>query len=98
MNELLALGVSPVEAEAPRGDALADKTFVFTGRLERFTREAAEAAVASLGGKASGTVTKKTSYLVAGPGAGSKLAKAEELKVEVLDEDAFLAILPEGTL
>ncbi len=98
VNELLARGVRPSEAEGPRGDALADKSFVFTGKLERFTREAAEAAVASLGGKASGTVTKKTSFLVAGPGAGSKLAKAEELKVEVLDEEGFLALLPEGTL
>jgi DNA ligase (NAD+) len=98
VNELLALGVSPTEAEGPVGDALAGKTFVFTGKLDRFTREAAEAAVASLGGKAAGTVTKKTSYLVAGPGAGSKLAKAEECKVEVLDEEGFLAMLPEGTL
>ena len=98
VDELLALGVAPVEAEGPTGDDLAGKTFVFTGKLERFTREAAEAAVASLGGKAAGTVTKKTSYLVAGPGAGSKLAKAEECKVEVLDEEGFLALLPEGTL
>lgn len=98
VDELLALGVAPVEAEGPVGDALVGKTFVFTGKLERFTREAAEAAVASLGGKAAGTVTKKTSYLVAGPGAGSKLANAEKLKVEVLDEEGFLALLPEGTL
>ena len=98
VDELLALGVAPVEIAGPAGDALAGKTFVFTGKLERFTREAAEAAVADLGGKAAGTVTKKTSYLVAGPGAGSKLANAEKLKVEVIDEDAFLAMLPEGTL
>jgi DNA ligase (NAD+) len=98
VDELLALGVKPVEAEGPVGDAFAGKTFVFTGKLERFTREAAEAAVASLGGKASGTVSKATTYLVAGPGAGSKLAKAEQLKVEVLDEEGFLALLPEGTL
>jgi DNA ligase (NAD+) len=51
-----------------------------------------------LGGKASGSVSKNTSFLVAGPGAGSKLAKAESLKVEVLDEDAFLAMLPGGAL
>ncbi len=98
VRRLLENGVAPVEAEGPKGDALAGQTFVFTGKLERFTREAAEAAVASLGGKAAGTVTKKTSYLVAGPGAGSKLANAEKLKVEVLDEEGFLALLPEGTL
>lgn len=98
VDELLALGVSPVEGAAPLGDAFAGKTFVFTGKLERFTREAAEEAVQKLGGKASGSVSKATSYVVAGPGAGSKLAKAEQLGVEVLDEEGFLAMLPEGTL
>ena len=54
--------------------------------------------VASLGGKAVGTVSKKVSYVVAGPGAGTKLKKAEELKVEVIDEAAFLAMLPGDAL
>lgn len=98
VDRLLKNGVAPVEAEAPQSDLFAGKTFVFTGKLERFTREQAEAAVASLGGKAAGSVSKATTYLVAGPGAGSKLAKAEQLKVEVLNEDQFLAMLPEGTL
>ena len=97
VDELLALGVSPVEAAGPTGDAFAGQTFVFTGSMERMPREEAEKLVASLGGKAVGTVSKKVTYLVAGPGAGSKLKKAEELKVPVIDEDAFLAMLPEGS-
>jgi DNA ligase (NAD+) len=98
VNELLALGVAPVEAEAPVGDLFTGKTLVFTGKLEKFTREAAEELVIKWGGKAAGSVSKNTTYVVAGPGAGSKLAKAEQLGVEVLDEDQFLAMLPEGAL
>lgn len=98
VDRLLENGVRPVEAEGPIGDAFAGKTFVFTGAMETMPREKAEELVASLGGKAVGTVSKKVDYLVAGPGAGSKLKKAEELKVEVIDEAAFLAMLPEGTL
>jgi DNA ligase (NAD+) len=98
LDELLALGVSPTEAEAPIGDLFAGKTLVFTGRLEKFTREAAEELVAKWGGKAAGSVSKNTTYVVAGPGAGSKLTKAESLGVEVLDEDQFLSLLPPGSL
>ena len=94
----LECGVAPTEGAAPASDIFTGKTFVFTGKLEKFSREQAEAAVQNMGGKAAGSVSKNTSYLVAGPGAGSKLAKAEQLKVEVLDEDGFLALLPEGTL
>lgn len=98
IDELLALGVSPVEPEAPAGDLFAGKTVVFTGKLERFTREAAEELVMRLGGKAAGSVSKLTSFVVAGPGAGSKLAKAEQLGVPVLTEEEFLAMLPQGSL
>lgn len=98
VNDLLAQGVVPVEGEAPVSDIFTGKTFVFTGKLEKFTREQAEEAVLKLGGKSAGSVSKNTSYVVAGPGAGSKLAKAEQLNVEVLDEDAFLAMVPEGVL
>ncbi len=66
------------------------KTFVFTGALTLFTREQAESIVEQLGGKASGSVSKNTSYLVAGDKAGSKLAKASELGVPVLTEQQFL--------
>jgi DNA ligase (NAD+) len=96
LDELLRLGVSPVEAEAPTGDLFAGRTLVFTGKLEHMTREEAEAVVMRLGGKAAGSVSKATSLVVAGPGAGSKLAKAEQLGVPVVTEEEFLAMLPSG--
>lgn len=98
IDDLLSLGVAPVEAEAPVSDIFEGKTFVFTGKLEKFTREDAEATVMKMGGKAAGSVSAKTHYVVAGPGAGSKLAKAEQLGIPVLNEDEFLEMLPEGTL
>jgi DNA ligase (NAD+) len=98
IQALLELGVSPTEPERPESDLFAGQTFVFTGSLEKFTREDAEALVMKLGGKAAGSVSKKTSYVVAGPGAGSKLAKAQELNVPVLTEDEFLETLPDGIL
>jgi DNA ligase (NAD+) len=89
-----------VEAElpAPRSAAatdgpLAGKTVVVTGTIEGFSREEAEEAVRAAGGKPAGSVSKKTDYVVAGPGAGSKLAKAEELGVTVLDADEFRKLL-----
>ncbi len=69
------------------------KTVVFTGSLERFTRDEAKARAQSLGAKVAGAVSKNTDYLVAGPGAGSKLKKAEELGVQVLSEDDWLALI-----
>ena len=66
---------------------------VITGSLEGFTRDSAAEAVTSRGGKVSGSVSKKTSYLVAGADAGSKLAKAEALGVTILDEAALLSLL-----
>jgi len=96
ISDLLSLGVQPVEPEKPVSDVFAGKTFVFTGKLEKFSREDAEKLVDRLGGKAAGSVSKNTNYVVAGPGAGSKLAKAEQLGVEVLDEDGFLKMVPKG--
>lgn len=80
-------------AKKPGEGKFAGMTFVFTGSLEKFTREAAEEMVRERGGKASGSVSKKTSYVVAGPGAGSKLQKANELGVTVISEDDFLAMV-----
>ena len=79
----------PRIAEAVGGVSLAGKTLVVTGTLERYGREEIEDLIKSLGGKAAGSVSKKTDYLVAGAEAGSKLDKAKELGVPVLTEDEF---------
>jgi DNA ligase (NAD+) len=96
---LVDLADAGVEAElpAPRqavaAGPLAGKTLVVTGTLEGFKREEAEEAIRAAGGKAGGSVSRKTDYLVAGESAGSKLAKAQELGVPVLDEAAFRRLL-----
>jgi DNA ligase (NAD+) len=82
-------GIDTAAATGP----LAGRTVVVSGTIEGFSREEAEQAVRDAGGKAAGSVSKKTDYLVAGPGAGSKLAKAEELDVPVLDADAFRRLI-----
>ena len=77
----------------PKGDKLAGKTLVVTGTLETLSRNEAEALIVKNGGKASGSVSKKTAYVVAGTAAGSKLTKAQALGIPVLTEEEFLAML-----
>ncbi len=90
IEHLKAVGVNMKEERAvPISAKFAGKTFVFTGTLANRTREAAEALVAAHGGKAGGSVSKKTTYVVAGADPGSKLAKAQSLGVSVLDENQF---------
>lgn len=93
VDRLLAAGIVPLEAAPPGDGPLTGLNFVFTGTMVKMSRPDAEELVRSLGGKAAGSVSARTNYLVAGPGAGSKLEKAEKLKVRVLDEAEFLALV-----
>jgi len=94
VDRLLDAGVLPLPVEAVADGPFTGKTFVFTGTLETMSRPDAEALVRRLGGKAAGSVSAKTDYVVAGPGAGSKLEKAQKLKLEILDEEQFKSLLP----
>lgn len=93
IGSLKAAGVNMMSTEAPQDLRFAGKTFVLTGSLTRFTRDEAEKMIADHGGKASGSVSKKTSYVVAGEAAGSKLRRAQELGIPVLSEEEFLELL-----
>lgn len=88
-----AAGVNPTAVPVQKGDKLAGLTFVITGTLPTMKREEAKALIEQNGGKATGSVSKKTSYLLAGEEAGSKLTKAQSLGVPVLDEEQFLNML-----
>ncbi|MCH4541553.1 DNA ligase (NAD(+)) LigA [Ochrobactrum sp. POC9] len=89
--------VTPLDEEArvATGSPVEGKTVVFTGSLERMSRDEAKAMAERYGAKTAGSVSKKTDLVVAGPGAGSKLAKASELGIEVIDEDAWFTLVGE---
>jgi DNA ligase (NAD+) len=97
VEHLGAAGVDMTAEKKQRSTQLAGLTFVLTGTLPTLTREEAKARIEAAGGKVSGSVSKKTSYVVAGEEAGSKLDKARELKVPVLDEAGLLKMLAAGT-
>ena len=95
VEQLLAAGVKPaVQQVAPRASLpLAGETWVVTGTLEAMDRNRAKAVLQQLGAKVAGSVSAKTTCVVAGPGAGSKLTSAESLGIKVIDETEFLALL-----
>ena len=100
VHQLIERGVHWPVIESPGSGAvnLAGQTWVLTGTLEQMTRNDAKALLVGLGAKVAGSVSAKTHQVVAGPGAGSKLAKANELEIPVMDEAEFLAFLQEHGL
>jgi DNA ligase (NAD+) len=96
IGKLRKAGVNLVQEKRATKGPLEGLTIVVTGTLSRFSRDEAEAAIEERGGRASSSVSKKTSFVVAGESPGSKLAKAEELGIPVLDEERFVALLESG--
>ena len=97
VESLRHAGVDMTAEKKQRSVQLAGLTFVLTGTLPHLTRDEAKAKIEAAGGKTAGSVSKKTSFVVAGEEAGSKLDKARELKVPVIDEDGLLAMIEAGT-
>jgi DNA ligase (NAD+) len=93
LQKLREAGVTPQAAARPLPSPLANKTFVFTGALKKFSREEAKALVTARGGKVASSVSSRTDYVVVGADPGSKYVKARELGLTILDEDAFEALL-----
>jgi DNA ligase (NAD+) len=93
IEKMQRLGVNPTHIATATGDRLTGKTVVVTGTLSRYSRDEIHKMIEREGGKPSGSVSSKTSYLVAGESAGSKLEKAQSLGVEVLTEDEFLVLV-----
>jgi DNA ligase (NAD+) len=97
VESLRAAGVDMTAEKKVRSAQLAGLTFVLTGTLPTLTREEAKAKIEAAGGKTAGSVSKKTSYVVAGEEGGSKLDKARKLKVPVIDEAELMRLLERGT-
>ena len=90
------LTVQDVQARAPVDSAVAGKTLVFTGTLEKMSRAEAKARAEALGAKVAGSVSAKTDLVIAGPGAGSKAKQAEALGIRMIDEDEWIALAGEA--
>ena len=96
IDEFVALGFEFIDNTKDKTDELAGKTFVLTGTLNSMTRDEASDKIKMMGGKTSSSVSKNTTYVIAGPGAGSKLDKAEKLGVIILNEEEFLNLIGEN--
>lgn len=96
LEKMMARGVRPTVVDRREGNALEGKTFVVTGTLARYKRDEIHQMIEAQGGKAAGSVSAKTSFLIAGEDAGSKLEKAKKLGVAVITEDEFLKLLNPG--
>lgn len=94
IGDLLALGLKPAESRVIQNHPFLGKTFVLTGTLEKYSRAEARDAILERGGRVAAAVTKHTDYLLAGTSPGSKLKRAEELGIQILDEEAFERALP----
>jgi DNA ligase (NAD+) len=96
LERLRALGIRPRGATSTNAqNAIVGKTFVLTGSLERMPRSEAQELIRSRGGNVSGSVSRKTDFVIAGPGAGSKLTEATALGIKILSEEDFLRLLEE---
>lgn len=95
VDALVNVGVAWPDVEVKQEQPLKGRTYVLTGTLEKMTREEAKEILESFGAKVSGSVSAKTYCVVAGPGAGSKLTKAQDLGIDVIDEDGFIAFVEE---
>src|SRR5690606_31032540 len=96
IKQLLKAGIQWPSVDKPKQQPLAGKTFVITGTLDSMSRDEAKERLQSLGAKVSGSVSRKTNYIIAGSEPGSKLDKASKLGIEILDENAFLELIRES--
>ena len=92
-EKLIACGLTTTSTAAPTGDKLAGLTFVLTGTLPTMSRDEASAIIKANGGKVTGSVSKKTSYVIAGSDAGSKLTKAQALGVKIISEEELVGMI-----
>jgi DNA ligase (NAD+) len=90
---MLGGGVEIIYSQKAKGDKLAGKTFVLTGTLENYTRDEAKEIIENEGGKVTSSVTKRTSYVIAGESPGSKYDKAMKLDIPIIDENEFKVLI-----
>ncbi len=95
IEELKSLGINPRAEKTVSSDLLSDKTFVLTGKLPTLSRDEATKLIEAHGGKVSSSVSKKTDFVLAGEDAGSKLKKAQDLNIKIINEEEFRKMIGE---